>query len=263
MSRAQMVAASLILIGCTVAPIHRVSSTAPDEGAAVARQQIEVTEIASQTTPYAIFASHRQMIVPNARGIFVVYSDSNTDGPNADQAHSVNFTWVLQRSVDGGHTFSTVYRSPSICGKAPSLETDEDDNIYIFSPRDLRCDGVKALGSLVWMKFLAADNYKNPATVSYRNDTGAGKSSTLYDRSRHQFYFLGYGPTPFMVLNMNGGLIRQYPLFKSVNEANVQYPHMQMDGSRLYVAVGTGTFLCPASQFKPDGTCAASKPWRH
>ncbi len=258
-----MVAASLILIGCTVAPIHRVSSTAPDEGAAVAPKQIEVTEIASQTPPYAIFASHRQMIVPNARGIFVVYSDSNTDGPNADQAHSVNFTWVLQRSVDGGHTFSTVYRSPSICGKAPSLETDEDDNIYIFSPRDLRCDGVKALGSLVWMKFLAADNYKNPATVSYRNDTGAGKSSTLYDRSRHQFYFLGYGPTPFMVLNMNGGLIRQYPLFKSVNEANVQYPHMQMDGSRLYVAVGTDTSVCPASYLNPDGTCAASKPWRH
>ncbi|WP_036255412.1 hypothetical protein [Methylocapsa acidiphila] len=196
---------------------------------------IQVTKLDDNVPNYATFGSQTPHVAANNNGIFVVYLAHEKPG-TLNMNWSNVFQWVLKRSTDGGRTFTTVFTGPFRFGKAPEIETDEGDNIYLFdgyySPRGTDLHST----NLLMYVFSNIDNYRRPKVSEYAHES-AGKYTALYDVQRNQFYYLGFGQdSPFLVLAKGGDVTSRYNFFKTGQLAEAEYVHMAMDGGRLYVA---------------------------
>jgi hypothetical protein len=215
-------AASLSLCCATVA------------NAAPAAKSIEITQLDGHVPNFATFDSDIPHVATNGHGIFVVYLSHEARGALTKNWGNI-FTWTLKRSSDGGRTFSVVASGPPRYGKAPEIETDEDDNIYLFdgdySPPGTDPDST----NLIVYEFQARQGYRFPHIVRVPGEA-AGKFSCIYDKPRHLFYYIGFGQTQFLVLDRNMRVVRRLQLLKNGVTSGMQYPQMTMDGPRLYLA---------------------------
>jgi hypothetical protein len=201
---------------------------------------VELTLLDPHVPNFATFSSDVPHVAVNGHGIFVVYLFHEQSGALASNWGKVN-SWMLRRSTDGGATFTTLFTAPPRYGKAPEIESDGDDNIYLFdghfAPPAVDPHGF----DLVMYKFTPADAYRKARTWTYANEA-AGKFNALYDSARRQFYYVGFGHTPLLVIGTDGRIVRRLDLFRNGRIAGVQYPLLAMDGARLYVAWTTTPF---------------------
>jgi len=205
---------------------------------------IQFTQISTTSPLYATFQSHNQKVVENSFGIFMTYLDTEYTGQYGANWGNLHL-WKLLRSVDGGKTFKTVFQSTNYT-KAPTLETDEYGNLYLFASNYF--PGASGGGSTVLYRFLSANNFTSPATTTVMN-AAAGKFSAFYDKTRKQIYYFtfnGAGPD-FYVFDTNGKLIRSMALIINGPNAVLQYPHLSMDNSGQLFAGWTSSAVLTIS----------------
>jgi len=120
----------------------------------------QVAEIEMAPVPFGVpFQSHNQKVVQNAHGIF-----ATRDGGE------------VYRSTNGGSSFSLIYDA-NIDVKPPTLETDENDNLYVIYPEsaDRRTRFVR----------FDAGSYTSPAVSTTTSASySASKFASFYDRTR-------------------------------------------------------------------------------
>ncbi|MCX6996440.1 MAG: hypothetical protein NTV49_04995 [Kiritimatiellaeota bacterium] len=178
---------------------------------AVAQVTIDVATIPGFRVP---FQSHNQKVVQNDYGIFATRGDRE----------SVPGHFWLNRSTDGGRTFTTVYEE-AYSVNPPTLETDEANNLYLIFPRS-DSSGTR------FMKF-ASGNYSSPAiNKTITSASSGGKFASFYDRSRGLLYHAtqtGY----FLVFDKSGNLTTSKWIWKTGGGANdgfgaagPSYPHL-------------------------------------
>ena len=202
-------------------------------------RDIEFTQLSGAAPGFATYQSNNQIIVANRQGVFAVYIDTDTA---PDQGPRVNH-WTLVRSIDGGRSFTPLYRAQGYAN-VPSVETDEDDNIYLFV-YDLVPASNDGSGQVVFYKFLASDNYVSPTTVTIPNGQFVDKFVAIYDRTRGRFYFFSGLERNFLVIDKSGNIQRSEQLFKNGPQTILEYPHIAMDGPRLFLAWTTTTRARP------------------
>ena len=178
---------------------------------------IQLVEIntPSDGTGYSVFQSHNQKVVANTNGIFITYLDSCPDtSPN---------TWRLARSTDGGHTFTTVYQGSDYT-RAPAMETDETNNIYLTYP---------TYGTNThFLRFTAANGYTAPnLTQAYSGVSSAAKYAMAYDRQRQRFYIATqYGL--MLTVDKSGNLLQSQQVFStSRSNSYTAYPNLLVDAA--------------------------------
>ena len=208
----------------------------------------------------ATFQSHNQKVVANAYGIFMTHThkvqccdslNSCVDSPPATCPDAnVLSTWRLSRSVDGGVTFTTVYEGRH--GTAPpALETDSQGNIYL-SHTDYFQNGQNAYV----MRFLASNNFQNPATATLTGPWNA-KFAMEIDEARGQLYFFGWGGKFYRVRLSDLAILAGYQLTQDGTNANMHYPNLYLDDyGHLYLA-WTTVRINPAL----DGQCGNTDPY--
>jgi len=177
---------------------------------------IEVATVPGRKVP---FQSHNQKVVRNAHGIFATRGDR--DNPH----------FWLNRSTDGGRTFTTVYEE-NYGVSPPTLETDEADNLYLIFPTN---DSTRTR----FMKF-APGNYSSPvADKTTTASSSGGKFASCYDRSRGLLYHAtqrGY----FLVFDKSGNLTKSKSVWTSGGTAGPSYPHLFVDeGGTIHYAMTT------------------------
>ena len=106
--------------------------------------RVMLTLVDSAATGYATFQSHNQKVVSNENGIFMTHLRSHNENYTAQQ-------WRLSQSVDGGHSFTTIYEAIHAT-YPPVLETDENNNLFL-----VRTDFED--GNAYFYQFLAEENY--------------------------------------------------------------------------------------------------------
>jgi hypothetical protein len=151
--------------------------------------------------------------VANSNGIFMTYLDTSPDvGANI---------WRLARSTDGGQTFTTVYQGSDLT-RAPAMETDENNNIYL---------GYTTYAtSMHFARFSATTGYTAPDLVqTYNGVQCASKYAMAYDRPRQQFYIATqYGQV--LTVDKSGNLLRNQQVFTThVGNSSTQYPNLFVD----------------------------------
>jgi len=169
---------------------------------------------------YATFQSHNQKVVANAHGVFMTYLRSRNEAYTAQG-------WRLERSVDGGKTFATVFEAVDATNPAV-LETDAAGNVYLVRP-----DFVD--GNAYLYRFLAEKDFKDPAITTIPNGA-AGKFCLFLDEARGQLYYFAHNNT-FHVIGLDGVVRRSVTLLAGGEHAVLQYPLLSMarDGT-LYAA---------------------------
>ena len=178
----------------------------------------ELTRIDFNCTYYATFQSHNQKVIQNDNGIFLTYLvDYEDEAPWPGN-------WSLLRSIDGGKSFQTIYRSPTVGSKTACLETDEDNNILA-----LCSDESDPKYPFLFFRFLAERNYTDPE-ISRIDFAASGKYAMAYDGTTGKaFVFNHYGKL-FMMNATDGRYIRRRQVVDfSGDNATTQYPHLFMD----------------------------------
>jgi hypothetical protein len=205
------------------------------EGPSVVTTTVDPDAVAGAT-----FQSHNQKVVANAYGIFMTHNhkqqccdslNSCVDSPPATCPDAnILLTWRLSRSVDGGATFTTVYEGRH--GTAPpAIETDSQGNIYL-AHTDYFQNGQNAYV----MRFLASNNFQNPATATLTGPWNA-KIAMEIDEARGQLYFFGWGGKFYRVRLSDLAILAGYQLTQDGTNANMHYPHLYLDDNgHLYVA---------------------------
>jgi hypothetical protein len=172
---------------------------------------IEIIALDEDVSDYATFQSHNQKVVQNGRGIFLTYLKS-TDRNDKSR-------WKLLWSKDQGKTFHELYESEGFT-KAPCVETDELDNIYVMNS-----DWVET--KTYFYKFLAEDEYRTHIATVLENVSG-GKYAMGYDKCRKLiYYFLHDGD--FVILNGEGALVRREKIVRHTLSNVLQYPHVYVE----------------------------------
>ena len=174
--------------------------------------EIETTLIDQDATPFGTFQSHNQNIVQNRNGIFLTYIRSRNEDYTAQH-------WRLMRSTDEGQTFSVVYEATDTTS-APAMETDEQDNLYLYRP-----NWVHGRGYLY--RFLAEDHYRTPIVTEFELKSASGKYSMAYDRRRKTLY-VAQNPFWFAALSTDGSVLRKTKLWSSGERANLEYPQLSL-----------------------------------
>ncbi len=182
---------------------------------------------------YATAQSHNQLLVGNSRGIFLAYLDAFRHGPEKKSS------WTLLHSEDKGGSFRTLYHASG--SVAPTVETDEEDNIYVFSSEEVEGGG----GKLVFYKFASSHDFQLQTTKSITITKHFNRINAYYDRGRRLFYFFPDIEAPFMILDKNGEVVRSVQLFFTGSNAILEYPHLAMDGPDLFLAWTTATPIMP------------------
>lgn len=208
--------------------------------ASAATPTIQVTQVDTIVTGsgyevYGTFGSHNQKVVSNGHGIFISYLHSDYTAGGTD-----NSVWHLDRSTDGGSTFHTIYQESSQNSKAPTLETDENDNVYAISEA-----GGGSWGSTpsVFHRFDAAANYQNPL-ITKPVPVSSGKFTSAYDPIRKLIYYMTWnnnGQPDFFVIDLNGVLLKQVQLWSSSTTMQAHYPHLQVAPDGTLFAAWTNT----------------------
>jgi hypothetical protein len=162
----------------------------------------------SGAATYGTFDCTSQHIVSNANGIFMTYlhSDSTTTGDDVSN-------WRLVRSTDNGATWTTLANINAANAKAPAIETDEDNHLYVFVS-SMVDNGSWSNSPTYLYKFLSP-SYAVPTpttNISY----SAGKSCTMYDQPRQRLYFLtwgaaGAGAPNLWAVDKTGAVITGFP----------------------------------------------------
>ena len=156
-----------------------------------------------------IFTSHNQKVVENDNGIFCTFNGI-----------------VMDRSTNGGQTFTEVYNSGNTNTlKAPTIETDENNNIYLIYPDP---SGTATR----FQKFTAANGYTSPTiNKTFSQATSDSKFSSFYDQGRQRLYHAtqhGY----FFIFDTSGNFIRGQQLFNTGSTGvGPSYPHLFVDAS--------------------------------
>jgi len=186
-----------------------------------ATKTIDVVRVADSKTGYATFQSHNQKVVANKNGIFLTYLYAE----NPD-------TWRLARSTDGGRTFRTVYESNTEKTRAPAMETDENNCIYLTHPAS---DSRKTR----FLRFTESNGYTAPDIDKTGGAGSASKYAMAYDRRRRQFYHATQGGR-LLTFDMSGNLRSDRQLWGRSAKSGTAYPHLFVDSAGvLHHAVTT------------------------
>jgi hypothetical protein len=171
-------------------PIHRIAVTGPEGGL--------VGEVP--------FQSHNQKVVANDNGIFVTHAEG-----------------ILQRSTDGGRTFSTVFNANIKGLDPPTLETDEDGNLYLIYPEKRQTR---------FQKFTAVDGYTAPIiSKAYAEASSGSCFVSVYDRVRGRFYHATQWGH-LLTIDKAGRLLRSQRVFTAGSTGSVPfYPYLFVDES--------------------------------
>ena len=203
-----------------------------------------ITKVADVLTGYGTFQSHNQKIVQNAYGLFMTYLYSRDATSNG--------TWRLARSQDGGKTWGTIWRG-TLPGVAPILETDARGSIFLIASDETTSSAADA----TFYRFDPEKSFTNPLMKTITNGS-ASKSTSYWDEARQRLYYQTWGfwgepPLPdFYALDRDGKVIS----FRALTHRNTDgvsfahYPHLEMDGSRLYSAWTTSPST--VAQQRPD-----------
>ena len=203
--------------------------------------QFDVVKVDDVITPYATFQSHNQKVVQNQYGIFMTYMYSTEP--------SAFGTWRLVRSIDGGKSWGTIYRS-NIPTKAPTLDTDENGSIYVMYP-----DNTIGAVDATFLRFDPEKGFQDPLVKTIPHGW-AGKFTSAYDSSRKRLYYATFASCEsvsvctfpnFTALDLSGNVIFQKgltlwgatPLPPYNVIYGLQYPYLDMMGSTLYFAWNT------------------------
>jgi autotransporter-associated beta strand protein len=155
-----------------------------------------------------IFQSHNQKVVENANGIFCTFNGI-----------------ALDRSTNGGLTFTNVYtRGLNVdTYRAPTIETDENNNIYLIYPEP-------DLSRTRFEKFTSANGYTSPTiTKTFTQASSSSKFASCYDQPRQQFYHATQGGYLY-TFDMSGNFVRgMYVYTTGSTGAGPQYPHLFVD----------------------------------
>ena len=183
--------------------------------------EIETTLIDHDATPFGTFQSHNQNIVANRNGVFLTYIRSRNEDYTAQH-------WRLMRSTDGGRTFSVVYEATDTTS-APAMETDEQDNLYLYRP-----NWVTGRGYLY--RFLDDNDYRSPIVTDFDLKSASGKYSMMYDGRRKTLY-VAQNPFWFVALSTEGKVLRKTKLWSRGERASLEYPQLSLaaDGT-IHVA---------------------------
>lgn len=148
---------------------------------------IETFRIDGAYSQYAAFLSHNQRVVSNSHGIFLTYlTYYHAEPPESGLYYTTK--WRLLHSVTNGMSWRTIGNEwQEQHTKAPALETDELDNLYLVNGKFPSSDAS-------FIRLLASEQYYNPHTTPIFNestipDGGADKSCMLYDRTFKRFYY--------------------------------------------------------------------------
>ena len=175
---------------------------------------IDVVPVAT-APPFATFQSHNQKVVANSKGIFLTYYVAKKPD-----------TWRLVRSVDGGRTFKTVYESNTEKTRAPAMETDEKNHIYLTHPAS---DHRKTR----FLRFTESNGYTGPDIAKTCDAAGsASKYAMAYDRPRGRFYHATQWGV-FMAIDKSGSLRGKRELFRGGGPtgSGPAYPHLFVDAA--------------------------------
>ncbi len=190
---------------------------------------ITVTTAMNTSKSIATFQSHNQRVVQNSGGIFVA--------ANAGSGH-----WQLQRSTDGGTTFTTA-RDVFVNTNPPALETDSAGNVYAFYAQN------SGQSNAIYEKYEASTGYTTPAFSTVIPVPSVSKFTTFFDQVRQQIYFMNFnagGGNFYTVSPIDGSVCADafcpQQLSTPGPEATLQYPHLRMLGSTLYAAWTTTPF---------------------
>lgn len=174
---------------------------------------IDVVYLQTPLTGYSTFQSHNQKVVANDNGIFLTFIYSTpSDAPSI---------WRLARSTDGGQTFSIIYESSDYT-RAPAMETDENNNIYLTFPVD---------GATKFLRFTSANGYTSPdINRTHSGVTSASKYAMAFDKTRQQFYHATQWQR-VLTFDMAGNLLRNQQVWGSSPISGTQYPHLFVDSA--------------------------------
>jgi hypothetical protein len=197
------------------------------------------TRLHASAPLYATYQSHNQLIIANSRGIFAAFLDSDADPSQVPRRNS----WTLVRSDDGGRTFRTLFSMPG-SSMAPAVETDEDDNVYVFAAGN-RPGSDGTAGQLDIYKFTPSTDYSTPRHTSIALEVFVDKFSVHYDRTRRQMFFAPYLNVPMLVLDTEGRVLKCVRLFSSGPNALLEYPRLSVDQETLYLSWTTATPVKP------------------
>ncbi len=191
---------------------------------------------------YGTFGSHNQKVVSNSHGIFITYLHSDYTAGGSD-----NSVWRLARSTDGGQSFQTIYQESSPNSKAPTLETDENDNLYLISEAG---GGSWGSSPSIFHRFDASANYQNPL-ITRPVPVSAGKFASVYDPQRKVIYSMTWnnnGRPDFFVISLNGTLLKQVQLWSSSTTVEAHYPQLHLAPDGTLFAAWTNTDLTAPGQ---------------
>ena len=185
-----------------------------------------ISQVAQTGYVMATFQSHNQKVVSNSNGIFITY-DSEASG---------NETWHLDRSTDGGQTWSSVY-TRTIATRAPAIETDSSNNIYLAHP-----DYDDGDDPIYFYRFLASSNYTNPSISKFDGHPSDAKHSMAYDASRGYCYFATQYGKILTINASTGALVTSQQVLTTGDNSYPQYQHLAMDSSNnLHLGWTTGS----------------------
>ncbi len=181
---------------------------------------------------YATFSSHNQKVISNAHGYFMTYL---TKWQLDAMGNIENNDWELAQSTDGGNSWQVLYRETGVDTRAPAIETDEKNNIYLTL-------GVSYGGPARFLAFgLSRDNEYRLVNNMQLQNGWCDKFCMLFDPIRKQIYYVPGGlnnaDVHFYILDLDGQLKR--PPFSIVkagpkyneytNPVNLEYPLLSLD----------------------------------
>ena len=180
---------------------------------------ISITTVDREVTGFGTFQSHNQKVVSTPHGIFMTYAKTPFD----------RAVWRLVRSVDGGHTFETIWEAVHQT-HPPALEAAADGTLYMAH------GDATSLASYVYRLSPATSFALEPfATI---NAGYAQKFSLLLDEARGRIHYAAYlGPhIRFTTFDLEGTVTADYMLTGGETVSSPSYPRMVLNDGTLYVA---------------------------
>ncbi len=194
---------------------------------------VQITTVDPQASFYGTFQSHNQKVVANSNGIFMTYLQTTI---NKDSNFETS-TWRLARSTNGGVAFTTIFEVTNASTRAPVIETDSSNNIYLIEANFLNTSAAH------FYKFSSSNTYAIPVVQTTLSlGTISAKYAMEIDESRSQLYFFTLSGT-FTILNLDGTIKSQFLLTpqnvinSSGQTIQMEYPHLYLDeNNNLYAA---------------------------
>jgi hypothetical protein len=185
---------------------------------------------------YSTFAGFQNHVVHNSRGTFVSYLAAAVDG---NKLSTGVYLWRLAQIDQQTFSFRSIYSDYAFT-RAPVIETDRDENIYVIFP-------LFNSGQVQFRRFNAADNYTASNMVVNLPIPSEGKYASYYDRIRNQIYFMTMSyyydslgnlksNSHFYAIDVWGNIIFKTQFTHAGANAFFEYPQLTMNGNTLYAA---------------------------